>query len=158
VLEHLAEHLKTNVPEFQYGRRCRTPLCWYESSESAVLGPEIVQQTIEKVKMIQKRMKASQSRHKSYHDKRRKSLEFQDGDHVFLRVTSVTGVGRALKSKKCTPRFIGPYQIIKRVGELAYQVALPSSLLNLHSVCFMCLNFGTMSLTHHTWFKWMNCK
>ena len=73
-----------------------------------VLGPEIVQQTTEKVKMIQEMMKASQSRQKSYHDKRRKDLEFQEGDHVFLRVTPMTSVGRALKSKKLTLKFVGP--------------------------------------------------
>ncbi|KAI5427709.1 hypothetical protein KIW84_032932 [Lathyrus oleraceus] len=74
------------------------------------------------------------SRQKSYHDKRRKSLEFQEGDHVFLRVTPITGVGRALKSKKLTPRFIGPYQILERIGEVAYRIALPPSLANLHDV------------------------
>ncbi|XP_050888254.1 uncharacterized protein LOC127093371 [Lathyrus oleraceus] len=120
--------------EALYGRRCRTPLCWYESGESVVLGPEIVQQTTEKVRTIQEKMKASQSRQKSYHDKRRKPIEFQEGDHIFLRVTPTTGVRRALKSKKLMPCFIGPYQIIKRVGEVAYQVALPPSLSNLHSV------------------------
>jgi hypothetical protein len=120
--------------EALYGRRCRTPLCWYESGESAVVGPEIVQQTTEKIKMIQEKMRIAQSRQKSYHDKRRKSLEFQEGDHVFLRVTPITGVGRALKSKKLTPRFIGPYQILERIGEVAYRVALPPSLANLHEV------------------------
>ncbi|XP_073223391.1 uncharacterized protein [Cicer arietinum] len=84
--------------------------------------------------MIQEKMRASQSRQKSYHDKRRKNLEFQEGDHVFLRVTPTTGVGRALKMRKLTPRFIGPYQILKRVGNVAYQIALPPSLSNLHSV------------------------
>jgi len=79
-------------------------------------------------------MKASQSRQKSYHDKRRKDLEFQEGDHVFLRVTLVTGVGRALKSKKLTPRFISPYQISERIGTVAYRVALPPHLSNLHDV------------------------
>ncbi|XP_028206395.1 uncharacterized protein LOC114389881 [Glycine soja] len=79
-------------------------------------------------------MKAAQSRQKSYYDKRRKDLEFAIGDHVFLRVTSWTGVGRALKSRKLTPRFIGPFEILKRVGPVAYQVALPPSLSNLHSV------------------------
>ncbi|MCI38602.1 putative retrotransposon gag protein, partial [Trifolium medium] len=77
-------------------------------------------------------MKASQSRQKSYHDKRRKDLEFQEGDHVFLRVTSTTGVDRALKSRKLTSRFIGPFQILKRVGKVAYRITLPPSLANLH--------------------------
>jgi len=84
--------------------------------------------------MIQEKMIASQSRQKSYHDKRRKDLEFQKGDHVFLRVTPVTGVGRALKSKKLTPRFIGMYQISEGIGPVAYQVGLPPHLSNLHDV------------------------
>ena len=61
-------------------------------------------------------------------------MEFEGGDHVFLRVTSWTGVGRALKSRKLTPRFIGPFQILKGVGPMAYQIALPPSLSNLHNV------------------------
>lgn len=84
-----------------YGRRFRTPICWYDSGESIVLGPEIVQQTTEKFKVSQK----------SHHNKKRKDLEFQDGDHIFLRVTPVTGVGRVPKSKKLTLCFSGPYQI-----------------------------------------------
>ena len=120
--------------EALYGKRCRTPLCWVDSSESIALGPKVVQQTTEKVKLIQERMRAAQSRQKSYYDKRRKDLEFVVGDHVFLRVTSWTGVGRTLKSRKLTPRFIGPFEILKRVGPVAYQVALPPSLSNLHSV------------------------
>nr|KYP53511.1 Transposon Ty3-G Gag-Pol polyprotein [Cajanus cajan] len=120
--------------EALYGRRCRTPLCWVEPGENVMLGPEIVQQTTEQVKMIQEKMRATQSRQKSYNDKRRKDLKFKEGDHVFLKVTPWTGVGRALKSRKLTPRFIGPYQILKRIGEVAYQIALPPSLSNLHSV------------------------
>lgn len=84
--------------------------------------------------MIQENMKASQSGQDSYHDKHIMALEFQEGDHVFLRVTPVTGVGQALKSQKLTPYFIGPYQILKRVGEVVYRVALPPSLSNLYSV------------------------
>jgi len=84
--------------------------------------------------MIQEKMKASQSRQKSYHDKRRKDLEFQERDHVFFRVTHVTGVGRALKSKKLTLRFIGSYQISERIGTVAYRVGLPPHLSNLYDV------------------------
>ncbi|RZB69283.1 Transposon Tf2-11 polyprotein [Glycine soja] len=98
--------------EALYGRRCRTPLCWLEPGDNLTLGPEV----------------------KSYQDKRRKDLEFEVGDHVFLRVTPWTGVGRALKSRKLTPCFIGPFQILKRVGPVAYQIALPPSLSNLHNV------------------------
>ena len=105
--------------EALYGRRCRTPLCWLEHGEALTLGPEVVQQTTEKVKLIQERMRTAQSRQKSYQDKRRKDLEFEVGDHVFLRVTPWTGVGRALKSQKLTPHFISPFQILKRVGPVA---------------------------------------
>jgi len=117
-----------------YERRCRTPLCWYELGESVLLGPEVVQETTEKVKMIQEKMRASQSRQKSYHDKRRKDIEFQVGDHVFLKVNPVTGVGRALKCRKLTPRFVGLFEIIQKVGVVAYQIALPPSFSNLHDV------------------------
>ncbi|XP_058751983.1 uncharacterized protein LOC131625106 [Vicia villosa] len=102
--------------------------------ESVVLKYEIIQQTSEKIKMNQEKMKASQIHQKSYHDKISKALEFQEGDHVFLRVTPVSGVGQALKSRKFTPCFIGLYQILGRVGEVAYRVALPPFLSNLHNV------------------------
>jgi hypothetical protein len=59
---------------------------------------------------------------------------FQEGDHVFFRVSKTTSVGRALRSKKLTPRFIGPYQILGRIRKVAYRVALPLSLSNLHNV------------------------
>jgi len=87
-----------------------------ESGESALLGPDVVQETTEKVKIIQEKMKASQSRQKSYHDKRRKDIEFQVGDHVLLRVNPITGVRRALKCRKWTPCFVGPFEIIEKVG------------------------------------------
>jgi len=120
--------------EALYGRRCRTPLCWQQDGEAVVLGPEFLQQTTEKVRVIQDRMRATKSRQKSYADKRRRLLEFEAGDHVFLRVTPTAGIGRALKSRKLTPRFIGPYQIMRRIGPAAYEMALPPHLGNLHNV------------------------
>ena len=120
--------------EALYRRRCRTSLCWYENGNSLVLGLEVIQQATEKIKMIREKMKISQDRHKSYYDKRRKPLEFEEGDHVFLKVTHVNGVGRALKSRKLTPKFTGPYQILKRIGSVTYQIALPPNLSKLHNV------------------------
>jgi len=120
--------------EALYGRRCRTSLCWQQDGEFVVLGPEFLQQTIERVRVIQDLVGATQSRQKSYADKRRRPLEFDVGDHVFLRVTPTAGIGRALKSRKLTPRFIGPYQITRRIKPAAYEIALPPHLENLHNV------------------------
>ncbi|XP_020201790.1 uncharacterized protein LOC109787662 [Cajanus cajan] len=100
--------------EALYGRRCRTPLCWYQDGESMVLGPELVLQTTNKVKLIQERMRTAQSRQKSYVVKRQKPLKFAEGKHVFFKVTPTSGVGRAMRAKKLTPRFIGLYQILHR--------------------------------------------
>jgi len=93
-----------------------------------------VQETTEKVKMIQEKMRASQSRKKSYHDKRRKDIEFHVDDHVFLRANLVTGIGRALKYRKLTPRFVGPFEIVEKVGAVACRIALPSLLSNIHDM------------------------
>ncbi|XP_052114188.1 uncharacterized protein LOC127745479 [Arachis duranensis] len=75
-----------------------------------------------------------ESRQKSYADQRRKPLEFEAGEHVFLKVTRTTGVGRAIKTKKLNPRYIGPFEILKRIGPVAYRIALPPYLSNLHDV------------------------
>ena len=116
-----------------YERICRTPLCWFGIGENLVLGPDMIQQTTEKIKMIRDQSRATQSRQKSYADKRRQPLEFREGDNVFLKVTPKTGIGRAMKSKKLTPQFIGPYQILIIVGFVAYQISLPAFLSNFHN-------------------------
>ena len=120
--------------EALYGRKCQTPLCWYKDGESMMVGPDIVQHTTERIKLIRERMKTAHDRQKYYADNRRRPLEFEESDHVFLRVAPTTGVGRAIKSKKLTPKFIGPYQILKKVGPVAYQIALPPMLSRIHDV------------------------
>jgi len=72
-----------------------------------LVGPELLEQTTEKVRLVRDKMQASQSRQKAYADRRRRPLEFEAGDHVFLRVTRTTGVGRALRSRKLSPKFLG---------------------------------------------------
>ncbi|XP_058726176.1 uncharacterized protein LOC131597496 [Vicia villosa] len=120
--------------EALYGRKCQTPSCWYQDGESMIVGPEMVHQITEKVKNIKEKMKASQDRKKSYADKRRRPLDFEEGDHVFLHVTPTTGVGRAIKTRKLTPKFIGPYQITSKIGPVAYRIALPPFLSGIHDV------------------------
>ncbi|XP_027357442.1 uncharacterized protein LOC113866842 [Abrus precatorius] len=82
--------------------------------------------------MIRAKIKVVQDRQKSYHDQQKKALEFQVGDHVFWRVSPITGVGRALKSRKLSPKFIGPFEVLSKVGPVAYHIALPPNLSNLH--------------------------
>ncbi|XP_016168584.1 uncharacterized protein LOC107611140 [Arachis ipaensis] len=120
--------------EALYGQKCQSPLCWYESGEASVLGPEVIAETTENIKKIRARILTTQSRQKSYADQRRKPLEFKVGEHVFLRVTPTTGIGRAIKTKKLNPRYIGLFEILKRFGSVAYQVALPPHLSNLHDI------------------------
>ena len=79
-------------------------------------------------------MLASQSRQKSYADAKRKDVEFQVGDFVFLRVSPMRGVKRFGTKGKLSPRFIGPFEILDRVGAVAYRVAMPPSLSGVHNV------------------------
>jgi len=79
-------------------------------------------------------MKAAQNRQKSYADRRRRPLEFRVGDHVFLRVSPTKGITRFGKAGKLSPRYIGPYPITKRVGEVAYQLELPTEFQRVHNV------------------------
>ena len=120
--------------EAPYDRKCRTPLCWYQDGEAVLVRPELLEQTTEKVRMVRDKIQASQSRQKAYADRGRRPLEFVAGDHVFLRVTRTTGVGRALRLRKLSLKFLDPYQITRRIGPLAYEIALPPQLANLHLV------------------------
>ena len=76
----------------------------------------------------------AQSRQKSYADVRRRDLEFEVGDHVFLKVAPMRGVLRFGKKGKLSPRFIGPFEILERVGAVAYKIALPPNLATVHNV------------------------
>ncbi|GKF54914.1 hypothetical protein Tco_0165254, partial [Tanacetum coccineum] len=78
--------------EALYRRKCRSPVIWTEVGESQLIGPEIVQETTKKIVQIKERLKPARSRQKSYADKRRKSLEFQVGDRVLLKVYPWKGV------------------------------------------------------------------
>nr|GFD40387.1 putative reverse transcriptase domain-containing protein [Tanacetum cinerariifolium] len=79
---------------------------------------------------------------KSYADKHRRSLEFHPGDHVFLKVSPARGVRRFGIKGKLSPRFIGPFNILDRVGEVSYRLALPPQLLHVHDVFHVSLLRG----------------
>nr|XP_009605273.1 uncharacterized protein LOC104099853 [Nicotiana tomentosiformis] len=98
-----------------YGRRCRSPIGWFEDGEEKLLGPDLVHQVMEKVKIIKERLKTAQSHQKSYSDMRREDLEFKEDDWVFLKVSPMMGVMQFGKKGKLSPRYIRPYRIMQRV-------------------------------------------
>ena len=106
--------------EALYGRPCRSPLCWTEVRESSLTSPDLIRDTSEKVSLIRQCLLMVQSRQKSYAYVRRRPLEFEVGDHVFLKVMPKRGVVRFGKRGKLTPRFIGPFEILERIGTIAY--------------------------------------
>ncbi|GJY27818.1 putative reverse transcriptase domain-containing protein [Tanacetum coccineum] len=118
--------------EALYGRKCRSPVIWTEVGESQLIGPELVQETTEKIFQIQERLKTARSRQKSYADKRRKPLEFKVGDRVLLKVSPWKGVVRFGKKGKLAPRYVGPFEIVECVGPVAYRLKLPQELSCVH--------------------------
>jgi hypothetical protein len=120
--------------EALYGRPCRTPLSWSESGERVIFGPDIITEAEEKVKQIQANILATQYHQKSYTNKRRSPLEFEVGDHVYIRVSPMKCVRRFGIKEKLAPRYIGPYSIINKYGPTSYQVELPAKLSGVHNV------------------------
>ena len=118
--------------EALYGRKCRTPVCWDEVSERRLVGPELVQVTSEKVKVVRDNLKIARDRHKSYADNHRRDLQFEISDQVFLKISPWKGVLRFGKRGKLSQRYIGPYEIVSKVGPVAYKLKLPPELSRIH--------------------------
>ncbi|KAJ0600502.1 putative nucleotidyltransferase, Ribonuclease H [Helianthus annuus] len=129
-------HTSIQVTPFEalYGRKCRSPLCWAEVGDSQITGPELVVDTTEKIAQIRQRMAAARDRQKRYADKCRKPLEFQVGDRVLLKVSPWKGVVRFGKRGKLNPRYVGPFEIIEKIGKVAYKLNLPEELSGFHNV------------------------
>nr|XP_009775350.1 PREDICTED: uncharacterized protein LOC104225279 [Nicotiana sylvestris] len=102
--------------EVLYGRICKSPIGWFEIGEAELIGPYLVHQAIDKVKIIKKQLKTDQSRQKSYSDMCSRDLELKKDDWVFLKVSSMKGIMRFGKKGKLSLRYVRPYRIIQRIG------------------------------------------
>ncbi|KAI3664853.1 hypothetical protein L6452_43462 [Arctium lappa] len=100
--------------------------------------PEIVQETADKVKEIRERLNAAQDRQKSYADKKRRPVEFQVGDWVMLKVSPWKGIIRFGKRGKLSPRFLGPFVILEKIGLQSYRLDLPSEMDGIHPTFHVC--------------------
>ncbi|KAK8649524.1 hypothetical protein V6N13_130252 [Hibiscus sabdariffa] len=111
--------------EALYGRRCRTPTCWSELGENKVLGPQMILNTEKQVKIIHDRLKQAFDRQKAYADTKRRDIRYEVGNKVFLKVSPWKKVLRFDKKGKLSPRYIGPFEVLEKVGHVAYRLALP---------------------------------
>ncbi|GJQ94267.1 putative reverse transcriptase domain-containing protein [Tanacetum coccineum] len=119
--------------EALYGRKCRSPVCWAEVGQVQLTGPELVQETTERIIQVKQRMQAARDRQKSYANLKRKPMEFQVGDKVMLKVSPWKGVVRFGKRGKLNPRYVGPFKVLKKVGTVAYKLELPQELSRVHN-------------------------
>ena len=118
--------------EALYGRNCRTPLMWSEVGEKTLFGPAIIKEAEENVEKVRENLKIAQSHQKSYADYKRRDVEYEVGDFVYLRVSPLRGTKRFLVKGKLTPRYVGLYQLTRRIRKLAYQLALPEQMAGVH--------------------------
>jgi hypothetical protein len=128
------ESLKMASFKVPYGHRCRTPLNWIEPGEKVIFGPDIIDEAEAMVHRIQDNLKAVKSRQESYANKRRRPLEFDVGDHMYLRVSPMNGVKRFGMKRNLEPRYIGPFPILDKCGVMAYKLDLPPSLSGVHDI------------------------
>ncbi|KAH0652607.1 hypothetical protein KY289_030285 [Solanum tuberosum] len=120
--------------EALYGRRCRSPIGWFEVGEVPLIGLELVHEAIEKIQLIRERLRTAQSRQKSYADVRRRNLEFEVHDWVYLKISPVKGVIGFENKGELSPHFVGPYEILRRIDKAAYKLDLTNELSSVHSV------------------------
>nr|AAC26240.1 contains similarity to reverse transcriptases (PFam: rvt.hmm, score: 116.22) [Arabidopsis thaliana] len=120
--------------ETLYGRPCRTPLCWTQVGERSIYGADYVQETLERIRVLKLNMKEAQDRKRSYADKRRRELEFEVGDRVYLKMAMLRGPNRSISETKLSPRYMGPFRIVERVGPVAYRLELLDVMRAFHKV------------------------
>ncbi|XP_070015171.1 uncharacterized protein [Nicotiana sylvestris] len=106
--------------EALYGRRCCSPIGLFEPGEDKLYGTYLVQDALDKVKLIQERLRTAQSRQKSYVDQKGRDVSFMVGKKVLLKVSPMKGIMRFEKKGKLNPRFICPFEVLRQVGEVAY--------------------------------------
>jgi hypothetical protein len=126
--------LKMSPFEALYGKPCRMLMFWNETSESQVFRPDVLKNAEKQVQIVHENLKVAQSWHKSYADKRRRDLAFEVGDFVYLKVSPMRGIHHFKVKDKLAPRYIGPFKILDRGGEVAYQLELPPQLADVHDM------------------------
>jgi hypothetical protein len=128
------ESMRMAPLEVLYRCRCRTPVKWIEPGETVIFGPDLVEEAEATVHHIQGNLKAVKSHQETYANKRRRPIEFEVGDNVYLRVSPMKGLKRFGIKGKLAPRYIRPFSILEKCGAVAYKLDLPPSLAGVHDI------------------------
>jgi hypothetical protein len=146
--------LKMSLFETPYGRKCRTPLYWDKTRGRQFFGPELVQEAEEQVYIIRENLRVAPTRQKSYADNRRRPLEFEEGDYVYLKVSPLHGMRRFKIKGKLFPRFIGPFRVF--LGELErWPINSIYLIIYLMYIMYsMCLNLRSVSVSLRNSCQW----
>ncbi|GKB71415.1 putative reverse transcriptase domain-containing protein [Tanacetum coccineum] len=131
-IQTLEDMLRACAIDFGKGW-CHLPVCWTEVGEAQILGPELIQETTEKIIQIKQRMQVARDRQKSYADLKRKPMEFQVRDKVMLKVSPWKGGVRFGKRGKLNLRYVRPFKVLEKVGEVAYKLEIPEELSRVHN-------------------------
>jgi transposase InsO family protein len=129
--------------EALYGRKCRSPICWYETGASKEIHPDYVKEKLHVIDIMRDRLKIAQSRQKSYADLNRRTWEPQVGDMVYLWVSPMKGVNHFGVKGKLSPRYTRPFKILSQSRGVAFELELRRSYLK-SVMCFMLLNFASV--------------
>jgi hypothetical protein len=120
--------------EALYGRKCRSPVCWFETGENKEFAPDYIKERQGVIEVIRDRLKIAQSRQKSYADQKRRLWEPKVGDVVYLKVSPMKGLKRFEIKGKLSPRYIGPFKILSQNKETTFELELPEKLSLIHNV------------------------
>jgi hypothetical protein len=145
--------LKMSPFEALYGRKCRTPLHWDQTRERQIFGPEIIQEAEEQVRIIWENLRVAQTRQKSYADNRRRPLEFEEGDHVYLKVSPLRGMRRFKVKGKLSLALLDPSEYLGELGRWPTNSSYQLICL-MYTMYSTCLNSRSVSVSPRNIYQW----
>jgi hypothetical protein len=145
--------LKVALFEVLYGRKCRSPIYWFEPGSNKDFETYFIKEKQDIINIIRDRLKIAQSRQKSYVDQKRRTWEPNVGDMVYLKVSPMKGTRRFKIKRKLSPRYIGPFKILSQNTSVAFELELPAKLKQVHNIFHVsqfwrCLKAPKDSITH----------